>query len=268
MSNWVKEIIGTDKAIIGLCHIPALPGDPFYDREGGMEKVCDVVRRDALSLQEGGIDAIQLTNEFSVPYSSRVGPEIAAAMAYLIGRVKTDLQVPFGANCIIDPLATIALCAAVGAKWTRGAYHGTWATNSGLVSADSSAVYRLRRNLGADDLKLVHYINPENSVDVGGRDYIECFKPYYFLNKPDAIGVAGSVAGQKPDPAFLRRCRETFRESVIVVVTGVKPDNLEELMQNANAAFVGTSLKKDGVFTNQVDAARVAALMEKAKSVR
>jgi membrane complex biogenesis BtpA family protein len=268
MSDWVKEIIGTDKAIIGLCHIPALPGDPFYDEEGGMEKVYDAVRRDVLSLQEGGIDAIQFTNEFSMPYSSRVGPAIVAAMAYLIGRVKTDLEVPFGANCIMDPLATIALCAATGAKWTRGAYHGTWATNSGLASADSSEVYRLRRNLGADNLKLVHYINPENSVDVGGRNYIECFKPYYFLNKPDAIGVAGSVAGQQPDPAFLRNCRETFRESVIVVITGVKLENLEELMQHANAAFVGTSLKKDGVFTNEVDAARVAALMEKVRSIR
>jgi membrane complex biogenesis BtpA family protein len=268
MSNWVKEIIGTDKAIIGLCHIPALPGDPFYDKEGGMEKVYDAVRRDVLSLQEGGIDAVQFTNEFSMPYSSHARPEIVAAMAYLIGRLKPDLKVPFGANCIMDPLATISLCAAVGAKWTRGAYHGTWATNSGLASFDSAEVYRLRHNLGADNLKLVHYINPENSVDVGGRDYIDCFKPYYFLNKPDAIGVAGSVAGQKPDSAFLRRCRETFRESVIVVVTGVKPDNLEELIQHANAAFVGTSLKRDGVFTNEVDAARVAALMEKVKSIR
>ena len=268
MGNWVKDVIGTGRAMIGLCHIPALPGDPLYDARGGMERVFEAVRADVLALQEGGIDAIQFTNEFSMPYASKVGAETVAAMAHLIGRVKADLRVPFGANCIMDQLATIGLCAAVGARWTRGTYHGAWATNTGVVSADSAQVYRLRHNLGADDLKLVHYINPENSADIGGRDYVECFRPYYFLNRPDAIGVAGSVAGQRTDPALISRCREAFPDAVLFVVTGLKKDNAEEMMQYADAAFVGTSIKKDGVFTNGVDAARVAELMETVKRFR
>ena len=268
MANWVKDTIGVDKAMIGLCHIPALPGDPLYDRAGGMERVFEIVRGDALALQRGGIDAIQFTNEFSVPYASKVGAETVAAMAYLIGRLKAELQVPFGANCIMDPLATIGLCAAVGANWTRGTYHGSWATNMGVVSADSAEVYRLRHNLGADGLKLVHYINPENSADVAGRDCVECFRPYYFLNKPDAIGVAGSVAGQKADVELLQRCRAAFPEAVLFVVTGVKAGNVEEMMRCANAAFVGTSLKKGGVFANGIDEGRVAELMAKVRSFR
>ena len=268
MTNWVKDVIGVDKAMIGLCHIPALPGDPLYDANAGMEHVFEVVRDDVLALQKGAIDAIQFTNEFSMPYASKVEAETVAAMAYVIGRVRADLKVPFGANCIMDPLATIGLCAAVGARWTRGTYHGSWATNSGVVSADSAEVYRLRRYLGAEGLKLVHYINPENSSDVGGRDYVECFRPYYFLNKPDAIGVAGSVAGQRTDPKLISRCREAFPDAVLFVVTGLKKDNAEEMMQHANAAFVGTSLKRDGVFTNGVDAARVGELMEKVRKIR
>lgn len=39
MGNWIQDMFGTDKALIGLCHFLALPGDPLYDEDGGMEKV-------------------------------------------------------------------------------------------------------------------------------------------------------------------------------------------------------------------------------------
>ena len=35
--SWLKEVFGTEKVIIGLLHLKALPGDPFY--EGSMEDV-------------------------------------------------------------------------------------------------------------------------------------------------------------------------------------------------------------------------------------
>lgn len=43
--SWVKDIIGTEKAVIGLCHLKALPGDPFYDEEGGMDLVYEAALR-------------------------------------------------------------------------------------------------------------------------------------------------------------------------------------------------------------------------------
>jgi len=51
-------------------------------------------------------------------------------------------------------------------------------------------------------------------------------------------------------------------------VTGVNTENVAEIMTVADAAFVGTSLKKDGVFENPVDANRVKALMEAVKRIR
>ena len=37
MNNWLKELTGTDKAVIAMCHMQPLPGDPYFDREKGME---------------------------------------------------------------------------------------------------------------------------------------------------------------------------------------------------------------------------------------
>ena len=49
--SWIKETLGTEKPIIAMCHMPAMPGDPYYDRAGGIEKILDSARRDVYALQ-------------------------------------------------------------------------------------------------------------------------------------------------------------------------------------------------------------------------
>ena len=57
-----------DLSLIHILHMQPLPGDPYYDQEGGMQKVIDMARADVLALQEGGVDGLLFTNEFSTPY--------------------------------------------------------------------------------------------------------------------------------------------------------------------------------------------------------
>ena len=262
MNTWINDLFGKDKAIIGLCHLIALPGDPLYDEEGGMEKVYQLAKNDVLALQEGGIDGIQFTNEFSLPYTSKANFETVSAMSHIIGRLKPDLQVPFGVNCIGDAIATIGLCATTGASFTRGSFHGTWATNGGLMNSTCDQVYRLRNNLRYNDLKLVHYVLPESSADIGNRDIVQSLKTHVFLNSPDALGVAGTVAGQPVDINLLDKFKKEYKSIPLFAVTGVGVDNAKEIMAHADAAFVGTSLKIDGVFSNPIDIERVKSLME------
>lgn len=261
--TWVHEYFGKDKAIIGLCHLKALPGDPLYDEKNGMEGVYNAALADIMALQDGGIDGIQFTNEFSIPYEMHkpADPAVLSAIAYIIGRLKPYIKVPFGTNCIGDSKATIGLCAAVGAKWTRGTYHGTWATNDGLEEGECADIYRLRRNLNCRDLKLVHYVVPESAGDIGNRDPVVSLKAHYFLNKPDALGISGLVAGQKIDVQLLKRFKSAYPDAVLFAVTGVTADNVKEIMSIADAAFVGTYLKKDHIFTNPVDSENVRKLM-------
>lgn len=267
--NWIQEIFKQDKAIIGLCHLKALPSDPFYDEKGGLESVYEAALKDVLALQEGGIDGIQFTNEFSIPYNTEdpADPIIVAAMANIIGRLKPVLTVPFGANIIGDPYASIALCAATGAKWTRGSYHGTWATNEGLLNSSCAKIYRYRHNLHADDLKLVHYVIPESSKDIAGRDPVDSLKSHVFLNKPDALGLAGLVAGQKVDVPLLKSFKSVYPNEILFAVTGVNTENVREIMSIADAAFVGTSLKENAVFENPVSKENVQNLMKQFKSL-
>ena len=76
--SWLKDVIGTEKAIIAMCHLLPLPGDPYYDKEKGMAYVMEKAREDFLALQEGGVDAVMFSNEFSLPYLTDVKAETVA----------------------------------------------------------------------------------------------------------------------------------------------------------------------------------------------
>ena len=69
---------GKTKAVIGMVHIPALPGTPLYDARGGMGKLIDsaLVRgysrragaRNRCKVRSRGI--FSLTNHFRTAFSS------------------------------------------------------------------------------------------------------------------------------------------------------------------------------------------------------
>ena len=48
--TWLKETLGTEKAIIAMCHMQAMPGDPGYDKKKGMSWVLDMCAKDLEAL--------------------------------------------------------------------------------------------------------------------------------------------------------------------------------------------------------------------------
>ena len=113
--SWLKEVIGTEKAIIAMCHLAPLPGDPAYNTDQGMEYAIKRARTDLKALQNGGVDAVMFSNEFSLPYMTKVRTECTAAMARVIGQLMPEIKVPFGVNMLWDPYASLDLAAATGA---------------------------------------------------------------------------------------------------------------------------------------------------------
>ena len=74
--SWLKEVIGTEKAIIAMLHMQPMPGDPYFDKAKGMKWVIEKAREDLDALQEGGVDAIMFSNEWReslVSFSRRSG---------------------------------------------------------------------------------------------------------------------------------------------------------------------------------------------------
>lgn len=144
---WTQDMFGVEKPIIALLHLDALPGDPGYC--GDMKTVTEHARKDLLALQDGGVDGILFANEFSLPYQPVADIAVVSAMAYIIGKLKDEISVPFGVNVVKNPIATIDLGAATGAKFGRSCFSGAYMGEYGVYPAyderQSCEVYRSER---------------------------------------------------------------------------------------------------------------------------
>ncbi|MCL6443009.1 MAG: BtpA/SgcQ family protein [Alicyclobacillus sp.] len=260
--TWLKEVIGTEKAIIGMCHLLPLPGDPHYDRDKGMAYVVEMARQDLLALQNGGVDAVMFSNEFSLPYLTDVQTETVAAMARIIGELMPEIKIPFGVNVLWDAKKSLDLAAATGACFVREIFSGVYASDFGLWNTNVGETVRHQHQIGAENVKLLFNIVPEAAKYLADRDVASIAKSTVFNNRPDALCVSGLTAGAETDSQMLRIVKEAVPNTVVLANTGVRLENVCEQLSVADGAVVGTTFKYDGIFENHVDVERVKRFMD------
>jgi uncharacterized protein len=268
MSNWIEDIFNVRKPIIAMCHLNALPGDPSYDPAGGMKAVIDWARKDLHALQDGGVDAVMFSNEFSLPYLTKVHTVTVAAMARIIGELMPEIRIPFGVNVLWDPTASLDLAVSTGARFVREIFSGVYASDFGLWNPNCGEIVRHQHAIGAEKVKLLFNIVPEAAQYLGGRDVVDIARSTVFNHRPDALCVSGLIAGAQTDAGVLGRVKKVVPETPVFANTGVRIENVAEQLGIADGAVVGTTFKYGGVFENHVDQARVRAFMDKVKTVR
>jgi len=267
--TWLKDEIGTEKVIIAMCHLEALPGDPYYDRERGMDFVIEMAIKDLTALQEGGVDAIMFSNEFSIPYLTEVKTVTVAAMARIIGEIKNYIKVPYGVNVLWDAKKSLDLASITDAKFVREIFSGVYASDFGLWNTNVGETVRHQYNINAEKIKLLYNIVPEAATYLSNRDIKETTKSTVFNCKPDGICVSGCTAGEELDIKTLKLIRELIPEEIVLLSnTGVNVNNVENNLEIADGAIVGTTFKYKGIFENHVDQNRVLEFMEKVKRIR
>jgi len=269
--NWLEEMTGVKKPIIAMCHFRALIGDTGFEEDSGgsIDNVVEYARRDMLALQNGGVDAIMFSNEFSLPYLTTVEQITPVCMARIIGEIKGELRVPFGVNVLWDPIASLDLAAATGAAFIREIISGVYASDFGIWNTNVGKTARHRLRLGIQDkVRMIYNIVPEAACYMGARSIEDIAKTTEFNCKPDAICVSGLTAGSPTDTQVLGKVRDTLKRTPLLCNTGLRIENAEELLRIADGAVVGTCFKIDGVFENFTDEKRVAQLMAVVRKIR
>lgn len=257
--------LSAGRVVIGMAHLPPLPGAPLYDAAQGMAGIREWVRRDLAALVEGGIDAVMFCNEGDRPYRLKAGPETVAAMAAVVGELAPHLTIPFGVDVLWDPLAALAIAAATGASFVREVFTGTYPSDMGLWNTDCAEALRYRRALGIEHVKLLYNIQAEFAGRLDTRPVAAIAKSVVFSSLADAVCVSGPMTGQSVDLDDLRAAKQAVPATPVIANTGVRPDNIAAIFEIADAAVVGTSLKVGGQTFNPVDAQRVRALMAAAR---
>lgn len=266
---WMKEMFGTDKPVIGMLHLLAMPTDPKYDHEGGIKKVLERARKDLHALQDGGIDGIIFCNEFSIPYTDEVKPITIACMARIIGELKNEIKIPFGVDVAADPYRAFDLAVAVEADFVRETFMGAYSgVVYGIQNYPAGKIERYRNDVGASKIRTLATLVPEGAESLA-PDYAipDVAKSAEFNVGPDALLIYGLTAGASIDSALIPKVKEKV-STPIFASNGVNVNTVEDTLNIADGCVVGTWLKVDGKFFNPTDTERVKLLMDKAKAFR
>ncbi len=266
--KWIKELFSVAKPVIGMCHLHAFPGDPGYDPACGMDWVYERARAELLALQDGGVDAVMFSNEFSLPYLTKVETITVACMASIISELKPDIRVPFGVNVLWDPAASIDLAMATGAQFVREIFTGVYGSDFGLWNTNAGEVIRHQHAVGAQHIRLFFNIVPEAAAYVGSRPVAEIARSTVFNARPDALCVSGITAGAETSAQTLQVVKEAVPDTPVFANTGVNIQNVANQLAVADGAIIGTAFKADGNTWNAVEVERVRGIMEKVRDQR
>jgi membrane complex biogenesis BtpA family protein len=263
-----SRAFGEKKPVIGMVHLGALPGAPLFDADAGIDGLVAGAAKDLAALQQAGFDAVMFGNENDRPYELKVDTASTAAMACVIGRLRSEISVPFGVNVLWDPMSTMALAAATGAAFVREIMTGTYASDMGLWSPDAGKAIRYRDRLGRRDLAVLYNVSAEFAYSLDRRSLADRARSAVFSSIPDAILVSGAITGEAAAISDLEAVRKALPGTPVLANTGVKHETVAEVLRVADGCIVGSSLKVDGNTWNPVDPERAAEFMRLARRAR
>ena len=272
-----EAVFGADRPVVGMVHLPALPGAPRFDADGGRAAIHAAARRDAERLDAGGVDALIVENFGDAPfYPDAVPHHVVAELTALVGTVQEATDRPVGVNVLRnDGPSAVAVAAATGAAFVRVNVHvGARVADQGVLEGRAHETMRRRERLDAD-VRVLADVGVKHSAPLGGGDSEV---------GPDAVGdavergladgviVSGSATGRATDDDDLRAATaardEAGLDTPVFVGSGVTAGTVGETLTVADGVIVGSALKEGGDATNPVSVERVERVVAAADAVR
>jgi len=263
-ATWLSELFPKPKPVVGMLHVPPLPGSPRYS--GDVAAVRAFVLRDAEALVEGGIHGLLLENFGDAPFWARRVPAATVAhMTALAAEVRRCFPVPLGVNVLRnDGRSAVAVAHAAGAQFIRvNVLCGARLTDQGVVQGIAAELLRDRATLGATTVKILADVDVKHSAPLAPRPLEEEAAETVERGGADALVVSGPATGKPADASDLRRARLAAHGAPVFVGSGISAENIAQYADCADALIVGTWLKHDGAVGNPVDPGRVRTLLRR-----
>ena len=254
------------RGLIGVVHLPPMPGDPAH-AGGGFDAILEAASRDASALAEGGADAIIIENFGSAPFPKgtpdQPTPPHAIALLTRAVSVCSLNGLPIGVNVLRnDARAAVGIAAATGAAFVRVNVHvGAYVTDQGVIEGRAFETLRYRKALGAD-VAILADVRVKHAAPLASVPIADEVEDAVKRGLADAVVVTGAGTGKPIDAALLREVRGAAGDAPVVLGSGVTPERAATLAPHADAAIVGTWIKRDGDVRAPVDADRVRQLAD------
>lgn len=272
----MSRVFVNESPVVGMVHLPPLPGAPDYDAEAGRASIREAAVRDARRLAEGGVDAVIVENFGDAPfYPEDVPDHVVADMTTLVGAVDRAIDRPVGVNVLRNDVeAALGIAAAAGGSFVRVNVHvGARITDQGIVEGRAHETLRRRDQIDAGDVQVLADVAVKHSRPLAGDENIPSqVRDLVERGLADGVIVSGERTGTASDLETVEEvvtARDGLERDVPVLVgSGVTARNVADFLTVADGVIVGTALKAGGETTAPVDVERVGEVVAAAEKVR
>ena len=259
----INQLFDHSKPIIGVVHLFPMIGSPQSTLP--FREIRTRALSDAVALIDNGIDGVIIENYGDVPfYPDNVEPHTVAALALIVDEIRERYpQTPIGVNVLRnDAKSAMAIATVTDANFIRVNVHtGAMLTDQGLIEGKAHETLRYRSALKSD-VKIFADIAVKHAMPLAPIDILASAEDTYYRGLADALIVTGTATGKSTDLGQLKTVKSAIPQASVLAGSGVTVDSLVEVLQYADGVIVGTSIKRDGVTTNEVDPDRVRTLIK------
>ena len=264
-----RDLFRVKCPIIGMIHVPALPGTPRFRLS--IREILEKVSQEAELYAQAGVDGIAIENMHDIPYLKReIGPEITAMMTAIGQAVKQVTDLPCGIQILAGAnQAALAAAQAANLEFIRaeGFVYGHLA-DEGLMDSDAGALLRYRRQIGAEDIFILTDIKKKHSshaitADISLAETAHAAE--FFLS--DGLIVTGTATGKAAKIEDLKAVKEASQLPVLIG-SGITPENLQDFFPLADGLIIGSYFKKGGYWENEPDLGRIGGFMDLVNKLR
>jgi len=256
-----KEYLKNRKIIIGMIHVPALPGTP--ENKLKPEEIIEKCLQEAKIYQKHGLRAVMIENMHDIPYTKRIGPEIITVMAIIGAEIKK-----IGLYCGIQILAAankeaIAAAHSAGMDFIRAeGYVYAHVADEGYIESCAGDLLRYRKAINAEKILIFTDIKKKHSSHAITSDVNiaeTAHSAEFFLS--DGVIVTGIATGTEAELEEVKQVRKATKNPVLIG-SGITDENLKNYWPYSDIFIVGSYIKVNGYWKNELDEKRIAKLME------
>jgi hypothetical protein len=265
--NTIQTLFGAKRALIGVIHVQALPGTPANKFD--VARITSIAVDEARIYRDSGFHGLLIENTHDRPYLKKnVGPEIVAAMSVVGAEVRKAADLPLGIQILAGANeSALAVALACGASFVRvEGFVFAHVADEGLIEASAGTLLRYRRSIGAEHIHVFADIKKKHSAHAitSDIDIVETAKAAEFFSV-DGVIISGVATGEPAKPEEVDAVAAAVSVPTLVG-SGITADNVKHFA-SADAFIVGSSIKKDGRWWNQMDVERTRALVKAFQAV-
>ena len=260
-SGIVQSLFGAPRALIGCIHVQALPGTP--SSRSSVAEIAKIAVDEARIYADAGFHGVMIENTHDRPYlKGTAGPEITAAMSVIGAAIRSATSLPLGIQILAGAnRSSMAVAHACGASFIRAeGFVFAHVADEGIFESSAGDLLRYRRAIGADPIRVFADIKKKHSAHAitADVDIAETAHAAEFFSV-DGVIVTGVSTGTPADADEVRRVSNAVHVPTLVG-SGITPENIV-LYPDADAFIIGSSVKRDGVWSNPMDVARTRTVV-------